>query len=154
MHESIQYPNDICYIRSSNCEIDQIFNLLYLPGSSRMRLPSNHKSTLTFIGVLAGLHPKSLVSSRRYIAYFHWESTLCFLCATSIPRKCLGLPMFFVTKWYLRYSFVSTRPAKSFPVSRISSIYTAKITKSYLVCRTKIDYSEWQRWNQYQRWWC
>jgi len=43
---------------------------------------------LASIGVLADLHPKNLIFSRRFRAYFRWErSTLCFWCATSIPRK-------------------------------------------------------------------
>jgi len=101
-----------------------------------MWLLSKHKSTLASIGVLASLHPKSHVFSKR--AYFLWEkSTLCSLCATSILRKYLGLPMFFVTKWHLRYFFVSTRSVELLPISRISSMYTARITKPYLVCEQR-----------------
>ena len=109
-----------------------------------MWLPSNHKSTLVFIRVLAGLSPKSLGGRSR--TYFHWErSTLCFWCAT-IPRKNLGLSIFLVTEWRLRYSFVFTRSTKSLPVSRISSTYTTRIIKLDLVCGTNTDWSEWKRW--------
>ena len=50
--------------------------------------------------------------------------------------------MSFVTKWCLTYSFVSTRPAETLTVSRIST-YTVRITKPDIICRIK---TEWQRW--------
>jgi len=52
--------------------------------------------------VLAGLHPKSLVCSRRFRAYFRWQrSTLCFWYAISILRKYFGHLISLVTKWCL-----------------------------------------------------
>jgi len=43
---------------------------------------------LASIGVLAGLHPKNHVSSRKSRAYFRWQrSTVCFWCTTSNFRN-------------------------------------------------------------------
>ena len=87
MHESTQYPYNKGYIWPSNREIYQLpINLLYFLGLSSVWLSSNHKFILASIGVVAGLHPKSSASLRKFRAYFRWKrSTLCFWCATSIP---------------------------------------------------------------------
>ena len=131
--------SDLVTVRYTNFSI----NLLCLTGSSSVWLSSNHKFTLASIGVLADLHPKSPVSSRRSKTYFHWEkNTLCFWCATLIPRKYLGLPMSLVIKWRLRYS-VSNSPVESLLVSKMSSTYTTRTTMPEFVCRVKTEWSEW-----------
>jgi len=71
MHEPTYYIKSEGYIWSSDHQINQLPN--QSPISSwiiKGVTVSNHKSTLASIGLLAGLHPKSLVSSKRSRAYF------------------------------------------------------------------------------------
>jgi len=80
MCESTQDPKSKGNIRPCNCEKDQFLNQPSIHFWIVKNVTAiNHKFTLAFIGVLAGLHPKSHVSSRRSRTYFRWErSTLCF----------------------------------------------------------------------------
>jgi len=146
MHGHTQYTNSKNYIWHSNSEIDQFsINLVYLPGSLIVWLSSTYKFTLAFIGVLAGLQPKSLVSSWRSRTYFRCErSTLCFWCATLISRKYLGLLMSLVTKWRLRYSFFSNIPAESLLVAKYHQYILLELW-CQTVCQTKTEWSEWHR---------
>ena len=131
--------SDLVTVRYINFPI----NLLYLPGSI-VWLSSNHKFTLASIRVLAGLHLKSPAFSRSYRAYFQLKrSTLCFWCATLIPKKYLGRSMSLVIKWRLRYSFVANSPTESLSVSKMSSIYTVRTIMPDFVHWTKIQWSEW-----------
>ena len=88
------------------------------------------------------LHPKSPVSSRRPRAYFHWErSTLCFFMSNLNPKKVFKLTHVLCNKMTSKILLF-----ESLTVSKISSMYTGRITKPYLLCWTKTEWFEWQRW--------
>jgi len=144
---NLQCTNSKDYIWSSNCHIN-------LPNQSP--IPSWIIKWMTVIKPLvhigfywsaSRLAPQKSCFLQKIQSILSWErSILCFWCAISIPRKYLNLPMSLVTKWRLRYSFVSNSPPRSLPVSKILSAHAIRTTIPDFVRRTKTEWSEWHRW--------